>query len=126
MAKMFFSLGFWMTIVLFIALGYALGYAIGAECPGSTHCGDGQSAVTSLALQDESRSLESDLKASDVASRSRCAPQATLRENDLSFRQFANLQAGDSTYAPGLSITTTRQPDHVSICPGPIEIPPLY
>ena len=23
MAKMFFSLGFWMTIVLFIALGYA-------------------------------------------------------------------------------------------------------
>ena len=25
MAKMFLSLGFWMTIVLFVAVGYALG-----------------------------------------------------------------------------------------------------
>ncbi len=31
MAKMLLSLGFWMTIVLFIALGYALG----ADCSGS-------------------------------------------------------------------------------------------
>ena len=36
MAKMFLSLGFWMTIVLFVALGYALGRA---ECPGSMNCG---------------------------------------------------------------------------------------
>ncbi len=32
MAKMFLSLGFWMTIVLFIALGYAFDLAWGAEC----------------------------------------------------------------------------------------------
>ncbi|MGA7869915.1 MAG: hypothetical protein WCA22_03360 [Candidatus Binatus sp.] len=126
MAKMFFSLGFWMMIVLFIALGYAFGYALGADCPGSMNCVAGRSAIASSALQDKSRSLESDLGPGESASGSRCAPQATLRENGLSFRQFANLQAGDSTYAPGLSITITRHPDRVSVCPGPIEIPPRY
>ena len=77
MAKMFFSLGFWMTIVLFIALGYALGalgYSFGADCAGAMNCDDGQSAIASSVLAGENRSLQSDLRASDVFPRS--APNA--------------------------------------------------
>ena len=47
MAKMFFSLGFWMTIVLLIALGYAFGYALGADCPGSMNCSDTHTVIAS-------------------------------------------------------------------------------
>ncbi len=39
MGKMFLSLGFWMTILLFIALGYALNNAWGSECSDSLNCG---------------------------------------------------------------------------------------
>ena len=41
MAKMLLSLGFWMTIVLFIALGYALG----ADCSGSMNRSSGHTAI---------------------------------------------------------------------------------
>jgi len=41
MAKMLLSLGFWMTIALFIALGYALG----ADCSGSMNPGSGHSEI---------------------------------------------------------------------------------
>jgi len=77
MAKMFFSLGFWMTIVLFIALGYALGalgYSFGADRAGSMNCAARQSARASSMLADENRGLQSDLRASDVFPRS--APNA--------------------------------------------------
>jgi hypothetical protein len=123
MAKMFFSLGFWMTIVLFVALGYAFGYANSADCPGPMNC-----AFASWASRDQNPGLENEPLTSDVSSRSECPPDAATRENDLSFRQFANLQAGQSTYAPGLSLTITRRGDRdrLNICPGPIEIPPHY
>jgi len=126
MAKMFLSLGFWMTIVLFIALGYALGalgYSFGADCAGSMNCGDGQSAIASSVLSDEDRSLQSDLRASDVFPRSGCAPNATLSGNISDFPQVANLQGAGPTYAPGMSLTITSRPRQVSLCPGPIEIP---
>ncbi len=45
MGKMFLSLGFWMTILLFIALGYTFQYAWGAECPDATNCGYTRSAL---------------------------------------------------------------------------------
>ncbi|MGH7923475.1 MAG: hypothetical protein ACREQH_02650 [Candidatus Binatus sp.] len=125
MAKMFFSLSFWMAVVLFIALTYALGSAIGADCSGS-NCGDQQSALASSALHDQSRSLESNLGAGDFVSSDRCAPQTIQRRNDLSFQQFANLQAGEMTYAPGLSFSMTQYPERVTVCPGPIEIPAHY
>ncbi len=41
MAKMLLSLGFWMTIVLFIALGYALG----ADRSGSMNHSSGHTAI---------------------------------------------------------------------------------
>jgi hypothetical protein len=124
MSRMFFSLGFWMTIILFIALGYALRSAIGADCPGS-NCGNQQSTFAS-SLQSTGRSPQSDLRAGNLAVVDRCARQTTPRADDLSFRQFANLQAGELTYAPGLSFTMTDHPDRVAVCPGPIEIPPRY
>ena len=39
MGKMFLSLGFWMTILLFIALGYTFQYAWGSECTDAMNCG---------------------------------------------------------------------------------------
>jgi hypothetical protein len=123
MAKMFFSLGFWMTIVLFVALGYAFGHAFGSECSGSMNCHDGRIEFTSHSLKDENRSLENEPRASDVVRGSRCAPNATPRSNGLDFQQMANLQAGAPTYAPGLSFTIERQSPQMSVCPGPIEIP---
>ena len=120
MAKMFLSLGFWMTIVLFIALGYALG----SECPGSMNCGDRHTTLAPSFLSDENPNFEIDPRASDVIPRSRCAPLASPRSSNLSdFQQMANLQAGGPTYAPGLSLTITRRPPRMSLCPGPIEIP---
>jgi hypothetical protein len=116
MAKMIFSLGFWMTIVLFIAMGYALGYALdesGVESP----YGDKLTSV----FHDQYRT-----SGADVADRNKCAPQTTSRDDDLSFRQSTNLQGADRTYAPGLSFTIARRPDRIKVCPGPIEVPPLY
>jgi hypothetical protein len=123
MAKIFLSLGFWMTIVLFVALGYAIGHAFGSECSGSINCRDGRIAFTPPLLQDENRSFENDLRASDIMRRNRCAPNATPRSNILDFQQMANLQSGGPTYAPGLSFAIEGQPPRISICPGPIEIP---
>jgi hypothetical protein len=119
MAKMFFSLGFWMTIVLFIALGYAMG----AECSGSMNCGYGQSAITSSVPSDGDRTFQSDLPATERFSRRNCDPNASLRSNLSDFQQMANLQAGSPTYAPGFSLTITSRPPEASLCPGAIQIP---
>jgi hypothetical protein len=125
MAKMFFSLGFWMTIVLFIALGYALGYVIDEKGLGSSS-GVAGATLTSSALHDEYRSLESDLSAADIAARNVCTPQTASRDDDSLFRQVPNLQAADRTYVPGLSFSIMHHPSRIRVCPGPIEIPPLY
>ncbi len=119
MAKMFFSLGFWMTIVLFIALGYA----IGAECPGSMNCANGQSAITSSVPSDGDRTFQSGLPATDRFHRCNCDPNAGLRGNLSDFQQMANLQAGGPAYAPGFSLTITSRPPEASLCPGAIQIP---
>ena len=123
MAKIFLSLGFWMTIVLFVALGYAIGHAFGSECSGSIDCRAGRIAVTRPLLPDENRRFENDLRAGEVPLRNRCAPNATPRSNILDFQQMANLQAGEPTYAPGLSFAIEGQPPRMSICPDAIEIP---
>lgn len=122
MAKMIFSLGFWMTIVLFIALGYAFDRAWGSECPDSLNCGFRHVAFASSDSSDENRHFENDLGASDVDRRGRCAANATSR-GDYPDYQVANLQAGAPTYAPGFSLTLTRHRPQASLCPGPIEIP---
>jgi hypothetical protein len=120
MGKMFLSLGFWMTILLFVALGYAFENASGSECPDGMNCGYTRSSVFS----DRNLHFENDLGASDVARRHRCAPTASPRADYPDFQQMANLQAGDRpVYAPGLSITLTSRPPEVSLCPGPVEIP---
>jgi hypothetical protein len=119
MAKMLLSLGFWMTIVLFIALGYAFG----SECSGSMNCGGRQTPFASSVSPNRIPNLENDLRASDIVPRTRCTPNATLRTNYLDFQQMANSQAGAPAYAPGLSIAITRRPPRLSLCTGPIEIP---
>jgi hypothetical protein len=117
--KIILSAGFWLTIALFVALGYALG----DECPGSLNCADGHSAIATSILQDEHRDFANDARVSDAIIRSRCAPRATLRGTAPGFPQVANWQRGGSMYAPGLSLTMTRRPGHVTLCPGPVEIP---
>ena len=123
MGKMFLSLGFWMTILLFIALGYAFNYAWGAECSDSMNCGHRRVTLASSVFPDENRHFENDLGASDVR-RGRCAPDASPRTDYPDFQQMANLQAGDApVYAPGFSLNITRRPPEVTLCPGPVEIP---
>ncbi|MGB9380360.1 hypothetical protein [Candidatus Binatus sp.] len=123
MAKMIFSLGFWMTIVLFVALGYAFGRAWGSECDGSINCGSQRAAFASARAANENKSFENDLRAGDVASGIKCAPAAIAQSGDPRFQQFADLQAGAPTYAPGFSLTVSRHRPQAIICPGPIEIP---
>jgi hypothetical protein len=126
MAKMFLSLGFWMTIVLFIALGYAFRNAYGAECAGLPDCGYTHAEFASSTLPDENQHSENNFGASnsDVASRHRCVANVSPRNDYPDFQQMVNLQAGDRpVYAPGLSFTITRRPPELGLCPGPIEIP---
>ena len=124
MGKMFLSLGFWMTILLFIALGYAFNYAWGAECADSINCGYTGSTFGSSPFAGENRHFENDLGTRDVARRHRCVPNEPARTNYPNFQQMANLQANDGpVYSPGLSLTITRRPPEVSLCPGPMEIP---
>jgi hypothetical protein len=124
MTRIIFSAGFWVTVLVFVAFGYA--HALGDVCPaGSLKCGVGTEnlAIATSVLRDENRKSESDIRASDAFARSRCAPEAAARGADPSFPQIANWQRGGSMYAPGLSLTMTRRPDHVTVCPGPVEIP---
>ena len=129
MGKLFLSLGFWMTILLFIALGYTVEYAWGAECSDAMNCGSARttfasSGFASSGFSDRNLHFENDLGASDVARRSRCAQTASPRTDYPDFQQMANLQAGDRpVYAPGISITLTPRPPEVALCPGAVEIP---
>src|SRR6202040_4212889 len=86
MAKMFMSLGFWMTIVLFIALGYAFDRAWGAECAGSvnsincgyTHATRGSSiSPVSWNSPDENQNFQIENGASNDLRRRRCANNAS-------------------------------------------------
>jgi hypothetical protein len=123
MAKTFLSLGFWMTILLFVAIGYAYENALGAECAGS-NCGYTNVTSGPWVPANDKWHFENDLGASDDIHRPRCAPNSSPGADYPDFQQMANLQAGDSpTYAPGFSFTITRRPPEASLCPGPIEIP---
>jgi hypothetical protein len=124
MGKMFLSLGFWMTILLFIALGYTFEYAWGSECPDAMNCSYTRGAFASSDFSDRNLHFENDLGASDRARRSRCAAAASPRTDYPDFQQMANLQAGDApVYAPGISLSLTRRSTEVALCPGPLEIP---
>ncbi|MFZ0677964.1 hypothetical protein [Candidatus Binatus sp.] len=132
MGKIFLSLGFWMTIVLFVALGYAFDRAWGSECAGSINCGytnaTRASSISPVSWispdENEHFQFENDLGASDDVRRRRCTPNTSPRTDYPDFQQMANLQAGDSPmYAPGFSLNITRRPPEVALCPGPIEIP---
>lgn len=122
MAKMFLSLGFWMTIVLFIALGYAFRNVYGAECAGLADCGYARAEFASSTLPDENQHFENDLGANDR--RHGCVSNVSPRTDYPDFQQMANLQAGDRpVYAPGFSLTIRPRPSELSLCSGPIEIP---
>jgi hypothetical protein len=132
MTKMFLSLGFWMTILLFVALGYAYENAWGSECAESINCSYTHAtrassiSPASWISPDENQNFqfENDLGASDDVRRRRCAPNTSPRIDYPDFQQMANLQAGDApVYAPGFSLNITRRPPEVTLCPGPIEIP---
>jgi hypothetical protein len=125
MGKMFLSLGFWMTILLFVALGYAMNSAWGSECPAGVNCGYMRTTPASTDFSDfsdENRQFENNSVASDVARR-RCPADASATSHYLDFQQMASLQAGGPVYAPGLSLTFSRRPADTTLCPGPIEIP---
>jgi len=124
MAKMFFSLGFWMTLVLFIGLGYVFG----ADLPDFMDHGKAAQAVEVSWVDQQPSTLQQyqdqnpgDARTSDFPLPAGCIPDATPHTDSM-FPQIANLQRGGSMYAPGLSLTITERPQ-VSVCPGPVEIP---
>ena len=123
MGKMFLSLGFWMAILLFIALGYTFEYAWGAETSDAMNYDYTRGTFASSDFSARNLHFENDLGASDVARRSRCAQTQSPRTDYPDFQQMANVQAGSPTYAPGFSLTITRRPPELSLCPGPVEIP---
>jgi len=120
MTRIIFSAGFWVTVMVFVVFGYAFADVCSA---GSMNCGPEHLGIATSVLQDESLKPESDARASDRLARSRCAPEAAARSTNPSFPQIANWQRGGSMYAPGLSLTMTRRPEHVTLCPGPVEVP---
>jgi len=124
MGRIFLSLGFWMTILLFIALGYAFNNAWGSECSELVNCGYTRITLASADFPDfsDENHFENNSVASDVARR-RCPANASATSRYLDFQQTASLQAGGPVYAPGLSLTITGRPAQMVLCPGPIEIP---
>jgi len=121
-SRIILSAGFWVTMIVFVMFSYALADV----CPaGSMNCRAGVEnlGIATSVLQDENRRPESDARASDAYARARCAPEAAARSSDPGFPQIANWQRGGSMYAPGLSLTMTRRPHHVTLYPGPVEIP---
>ena len=126
MAKMFFSLGFWMTIVLFIGLGYVFG----ADLPDLMDHGKAAQAVAvswvpdeqSYSMQHYQEQNPADAEhGNDFPLPAGCVPDATPHTDSM-FPQVANLERGGSMYAPGLSLTITGG-SNVRLCPGPVEIP---
>ena len=112
--KILLSAGFWMTLAVFIAFSYAFG--------------DEQSVTAASGSQYKSQTFESDVRENDVRTsdsvrRGSCAPATALRGTDPTFPQVANWQRGGSMYAPGLSFTLSSKPHHLTLCPGPVEIP---
>jgi len=121
-SRIILSAGFWVTVLVFVVFGYALGEVCPAgsmKCsPGAEHLG-----IATSVLQDENRKSENDARASDALAKSKCATQGATRGTGPSFPQIANWQRGGSMYAHGLSLSVTRRPEHVTVCPGPVEIP---
>src|SRR5580658_9539078 len=125
MGKIFLSLGFWMTILLFVALGYALNSAWGSECSDGVNCGYTRTTLASTDysdFSDENQQFENNPVASDVARR-RCPAGATATSHYLDFQQMASAQPGGPVYAPGLSLTFSDRPTDTTLCPGSVEIP---
>jgi hypothetical protein len=125
MAKMFFSLGFWMTIVLFVGLGYVFG----AEFPDAIDYRAEMAATeVSWSPHEQSSPLQQyqdqeDIRANDIHEPPGCMPNATPTGNNSMFPQMANWERGGSMYAPGLSLSISEKPSQMSLCPGPVEIP---
>jgi hypothetical protein len=124
MAKMIFSLGFWMTMVLFIGLGYVFG----ADLPDwADHGKAAQAVAVGWSPDEQSPSLQQYQdqpgaeRTSDFPLPAGCRPDATP-PTDSMFPQTANWQRGGSMYAPGVSLTFSDN-HQVSLCPGPVVIP---
>jgi hypothetical protein len=120
MGKMLTSLGFWMTIVFFVALGYAfsaVGTSFGADCVGTMDCSAPPSALATSIIEDDNQKVAM----AEQTNPTPCPPTAPIRA-DQPFQQ--NWQRGGSMYAPGLSIAVATEPhQQVSLCPGPVEVP---
>jgi hypothetical protein len=119
MAKMFFSLGFWMTIVLFISFGYVFG----AEFPHlTTYSAEEKSMDAPVAPRDEAPLyLDSTNRygaGTEDRERSECAPEPLDK-----FPPSYSAERQELRYAPGLSITLGDKPRRPSLCAGPVEIP---
>lgn len=120
MAKMFFSLSFWMTIVLFISLGYVFG----AEVP------------SPMAYRAEEQTISGPLAPRDVTplyldetNHNAGVEDRELRgcPSDESPNRFPPSYSADRQeprYVPGLTFMLGDKPPRMSrLCAGPVQIP---
>jgi hypothetical protein len=120
MAKMFFSLGFWMTIVLFISLGYVFG----AEVPNPLAYSAEQTTIDGpLQPRDEAPQYLNETNTGD-AGQDRELRGCPNNEGPNKFPQSLSAERQELRYAPGFSFTFGDKPLRQShLCAGPVEIP---
>jgi hypothetical protein len=120
MAKMFFSLGFWMTIVLFVSLGYVFG----AELPSpTTYSAEEQTIEGPLVPHDQASQYLDQTNQRDVGAQDRELRGCPSNENPNKFPPSYSAERQEPRYAPGLTFTLGDKPRSSSLCAGPVEIP---
>lgn len=121
MAKMFFSLGFWMTIVLFVTLGYVFG----AELPSPmAYRAEQQTIYESLASRDEASQYLDQSNHNGAAAEDRELPGCPSNESPNKFPRSYSADRQEPRFAPGLSFSLGGNPPRMSnLCAAPVEIP---
>jgi hypothetical protein len=121
MAKMFFSLGFWMTIVLFISLGYVFG----AELPSPLNYSAEEHTIGGpLAPRDEASQYVDQNNQNGAAVEDRELRGCPSNESPNKFPPSYSAERQGPRFAPGLTFTLGDKPARMSsLCAGPVEIP---
>ena len=121
MAKMFFSLGFWMTIVLFVSLGYVFG----AELPSPmAYRAEEQTVDGPLAPRDEASQYLDQTNQYNAGAKDRELRGCSSNVSPNKFPPSYSAERQEPRFAPGLSFTLGgNSPRMSSLCAGPVEIP---
>jgi hypothetical protein len=121
MAKQFFSLGFWMTIVLFISLSYVFA----AEVPSpTTYEAEEQTIQGPLVPREEAPNYVDETNTYSAGAEDRDRRGCPSDEGSNKFPPSYSAERRELRFAPGLTFTLGDKPSRMSsLCAGPVEIP---